>query len=326
MLDVDGATVSFGTTRAVDAASLRVGDGTVVALMGPSGSGKTTLLRAVAGLEHLDGGDIRWDGESVVSVPVHRRRFGVMFQDLALFPHRSVAENIAFGLRMQGWRGPAIDDRVAELLALTGLEGMGPRSVGTLSGGQQQRVALARTLAPRPRLLLLDEPLGSLDRALSEQVLDEMRAIFEQLESTVVYITHDRHEAFTIADEIAVMRDGNIVRSGTPESLWRDPQTEFLASFMGMANVLPAEAVASWLGNPSDRRAVVLEPNALRLVEGSAPGPEVTVIRDRFQGGIHRITVAMRDGCELVLHSSQRWPAGTQLRLDIDRGAVAWVD
>jgi thiamine transport system ATP-binding protein len=219
MLELGGITVRFGRIAALDDVILTVPDRSVVALIGPSGSGKSTLLRVIAGLEHPDAGEIRWDGETILEVPPHRLDFGMMFQDYALFPHRSVAQNVAFGLRMNRFAGDDLAERTKASLELVGLAGYGSRSVGTLSGGEQQRVALARTLAPEPRLVLLDEPLGALDRALRERLVEDMREIFDSVEATALYVTHDREEAFTIADRVAIIDEGKIQAEGTRREL-----------------------------------------------------------------------------------------------------------
>lgn len=218
MLAVETATVRFGGRTALDAVDLEVADHEIVCVLGPSGSGKSTLLRAVAGLQPLDGGRVLLDGEDQAPLPVHRRGLGLMFQDHQLFPHRDAGANVAFGLRMHGVPRAERDRRADELLDLVGLPGAGRRAVTALSGGEQQRVALARALAPRPRLLMLDEPLGQLDRSLRERLVVELRTLFGRLGTTVLAVTHDQGEAFALADRVVVMRDGRIAQAGTP---WR---------------------------------------------------------------------------------------------------------
>ena len=212
MLAVQGATVRFDGLTAVEGLDLMVGDGEVVAVLGPSASGKTTLLRAVAGLQPLDSGSILWDGADLADVPPHRRGFGLVFQDFALFPHLDVGRNVEFGLRMQGLP-PAVRRRAAAAaLERVELPGMERRKVGTLSGGQAQRVALARALAPGPRLLLFDEPLGSLDRALRERLTAELRRLLSGLGVTALYVTHDQEEAFGLADRVMILEAGRARR------------------------------------------------------------------------------------------------------------------
>ncbi|NEA49227.1 ABC transporter ATP-binding protein, partial [Streptomyces sp. SID10815] len=216
LLSLETATVRFGGRAVLDGVGLAVAEHEIVCVLGPSGSGKSTLLRAVAGLQPLDAGRVLLDGRDQAAVPVHRREIGLMFQDHQLFPQRDVAGNVGFGLRMHGTAKDERVARVAELLDLVGLPGAGGRSVAALSGGEQQRVALARALAPRPRLLMLDEPLGQLDRTLRERLVVELRELFGRLGTTVLAVTHDQGEAFALADRVVVMRDGRIAQSGTP--------------------------------------------------------------------------------------------------------------
>lgn len=237
-LSINNVTVRYGTTTAVDGVSVHIEPGQVVALLGASGSGKSSLLRAVAGLEPVAGGDISWNGASVVGVPVHRRGFGLMFQDGQLFPHRTVAGNVAFGLR--GLPNQQRVQRVHDCLDLVGMADYAGRSVLSLSGGQAQRVALARALAPRPSLLLLDEPLSALDRALRERLSTEIRQILRQTSSTCIYVTHDQDEAFAVADIIGVMINGRIAAWASPQELWANPGSVEVAEFLGFGPFIPA--------------------------------------------------------------------------------------
>ena len=237
-LSLRGLRVVYRGTRgaarvtAVDGVDLDVSRGETVALLGPSGCGKSSLLRAVAGLEDLAGGTVMWDGRDVVRVPVHRRGFGLMFQDGQLFPFRDVAGNVAYGLT--GLPRRERRPRVEEMVELVGLPGYGPRDIATLSGGQAQRVALARSLAPRPRLLLLDEPLSALDRALREQLVIDLREILAGQGTTALYVTHDHGEARVVADRVGVMDAGRLLRLDAPEALWADPGDETVARFLGL--------------------------------------------------------------------------------------------
>jgi ABC-type Fe3+/spermidine/putrescine transport system ATPase subunit len=210
MLTVSQVAKSYGDTRAVVNVRFEVGSGEIVAVLGPSGCGKSTLLELIAGLEPLDRGEILWDGESLNHVPPHQRNFGLMFQDFALFPHRNVFDNVAFGMQMAHVSQEEIQNRVHEVLNLVGLPDFGGRDVNTLSGGEQQRIALARSLAPRPRLLMLDEPLGSLDRNLRERLVRDLRQILREQHLTAIYVTHDQEEAFAIADRVVVMNAGKV--------------------------------------------------------------------------------------------------------------------
>jgi thiamine transport system ATP-binding protein len=203
-------------------------------LLGPSGSGKSTLLRAIAGLEPLNAGRISFAGRDLAGVPLHRRGFGFMFQDGALFPHRDVRGNVEFGLRMAGVRSSERAVRVDEVLALVGLAGFGDRRVSKLSGGEQQRVALARTLAPRPRFIMLDEPLGSLDRLLHDRLVDDLRALLRAADLPALVVTHDHDEAAALAGRVALLRDGCIAQQGTLAELTRAPRDDWVAAFLGL--------------------------------------------------------------------------------------------
>ena len=251
-LSVRGLAVTYGDLCAVDGVDLEVAAGEVVALLGASGSGKSSLLRAVAGLEDVAAGEVAWDGRSMVRVPVHKRGFGLMFQDGQLFEHRDVGSNIAYGLT--GLPRAQRGERVREMLELVGLPGFERRRVTTLSGGQAQRVALARALAPAPRLLLLDEPLSALDRALREQLATDVRTILRQGGTTALYVTHDQDEAMTVADRVGVMEAGRLLRLDTPQRLWADPGSSKVARFLGFDVV----------GD------LALAPGALRVVEAAA--------------------------------------------------------
>jgi ABC-type Fe3+/spermidine/putrescine transport system ATPase subunit len=218
--------------------NLTVDEGQILCLLGPSGCGKTTLLRLIAGLEQPDSGTILLEDLDISHVPPHQRGFGLMFQEFALFPHKNVGHNVAFGLQ-QLTQKLAVEARVQEMLALVGLTGFEARDVNSLSGGERQRVALARSLAPGPRLLMLDEPLGALDRALRERLMLELRQILKQLGLTSIYVTHDQTEAFAVADQVVVMNQGRIEQVGTPEDLFYQPATPFVAEFLGFGNLLP---------------------------------------------------------------------------------------
>jgi len=246
--------------------SFSLAAGETICLLGASGSGKSTILRIIAGLEQADGGDVCWDGQSLAAVPAHRRNFGLMFQDYALFPHLDVFENVAFGLRMKKWPKNEIQPRVDETLRQVNLTGFEQRRVTELSGGEQQRVALARALAPRPRLLMLDEPLGALDRALRESLLDEFRAIFRNPSASdrpiaqspnrpmsFVYVTHDQQEAFTLADRIILLRDGQIAQAGTPLEVFARPADGWVARFLGLGNIVEGRCTDSGVETPFGR-------------------------------------------------------------------------
>ncbi len=260
--------------------SLAVLSGETVCLLGASGSGKSTLLRIVAGLESPEHGQVLWDGMDLEHVPAHRRNFGLVFQDYALFPHLSVADNIAFGLRMQKRSAPEIELRIGELLKLVNLEDFGSRRVAELSGGEQQRVALARALAPRPRLLMFDEPLGALDRTLKDELLDELRQILHASGIPAIYVTHDQEEAFTIADRILLLHEGQIVQGGTPAEVYACPASSWVAHFLGAGNILEAQVrqrdAAGWI--------IVTELGEFRVSCGHAhqAGDRVSLLVGRY--------------------------------------------
>jgi thiamine transport system ATP-binding protein len=267
-----------------------VADGEIICVLGPSGSGKSTLLRAVAGLEPEASGRVSWNGTGLAGVPAHRRGFGLMFQDHALFPHRDVLGNVAFGLRMQRLPRADVDHRARDALALVGMSGFERRRVSQLSGGEQQRVALARALAAAPRLLMLDEPLGSLDRSLRDRLVTELRALFVRLGLSILFVTHDHDEAFALADRLVVMHQGRIEQVGTPTEVWKRPGNAFVARFLGW-NVTSAFGCV-----PAAVRA-----DAIRVVSMSDVRGKVTARtfrRDHFLlhvevNGAHPIQVAV---------------------------------
>jgi ABC-type Fe3+/spermidine/putrescine transport system ATPase subunit len=230
MLEVIALDVVIDAKPILENVNLHVATGEIVAVLGPSGSGKSTLLRAIAGLVEPSAGDIEWNGVSIVGVPSHRRKFGLMFQGYALFPHMTVAENVGFGLKMAGQSD--IDAQVVEALGAVGLQGFALRRIDSLSGGEQQRVALARTLAPNPELVMLDEPLGALDRNLRQQLVNDTRRVLEERDVTALVVTHDREEAVALSNRLALMRDGTIVQTGTLEHLLADPVDEWVANFI----------------------------------------------------------------------------------------------
>lgn len=237
-LTVQGLSVIYPATgpnppvHAVNSVDLQVGSGEIVALLGASGSGKSSLLRAIMGLEPVAAGAITWDGRDMVTVPVHERGFGLMLQDGQLFPFRDVAGNVAYGLAGQPRHQRAA--RVSQMLKLVGLPGYEKRSINTLSGGQAQRVALARSLAPQPRLLGLDEPLSALDRTLREQLAQDLRRVLNELGTTALYVTHDQDEAMLLADRVGVMDAGRLLRIDTPAGLRADPGSPVVARFLGL--------------------------------------------------------------------------------------------
>jgi ABC-type Fe3+/spermidine/putrescine transport system ATPase subunit len=241
-VEIRGVTKRFGDSAAVDGVSLEIGRGELFALLGPSGCGKTTLLRMIGGLEAPSAGSIHIDGADVTAVPPHERPVNMVFQQYALFPHLTVAENVAFGLRYKGVPKRSWAAEVAEALALVRLSGFEKRRPDQLSGGQRQRVALARAIVLEPRVLLLDEPLGALDQKLRKEVQVELKTLQRTLEITFVFVTHDQEEALALSDRMAVMSHGRVVQMGSPAEIFERPETELVAEFMGAANFFTAEA------------------------------------------------------------------------------------
>lgn len=237
MLEISHVSYAYDSIQALQDVSLTIDEGEVLCLLGPSGCGKTTLLRVIAGLEAGYTGIVEINNEDISSVPVHERDFGLMFQDFALFPHMSVEKNVAYGLKRKGWDKHQIRQQVDSMLKKVGLSGFEKRDVNMLSGGQKQRVALARSLAPNPRLLMLDEPLGALDALLRDQLLLELREIIKTIGLTAIYVTHDQKEAYAIADRVAVMNEGRIEQVDTPQNLYYRPETQFVARFLGLYNL-----------------------------------------------------------------------------------------
>lgn len=352
LLEVISVSKAFGGVPVLSSegggVSFRVEEGEIVCLLGPSGCGKTTLLRTVAGLETPDSGQILCDGANMAGVPVHRRGFGLMFQDYALFPHRDVADNVAFGLRMLGLSAAEVRSSVAGMLKLVGLEGYEQRKVYELSGGEQQRVALARSLAPRPRLLMLDEPLGSLDRALREELMNELRAILRRVARpvppalpgagpqrqkgvTALYVTHDQQEAFAVADRVILLDRGRVVQEGSPQEVYRRPANPWVARFLGMANLIPGRVLSAgtvvvetalgpftiaqeggWIAGQAV--TVVIRPEAARM----ATIPEAASFQDGDSAGVG--VEAVVEDCSFRgsrVRLSVRHASGLELTFDL---------
>ena len=333
MLSVSGATVAFGRVTALDGIDLQVATGEVVAILGPSGCGKSTLLRAVAGLQPLDAGEVRWDGEDLAGVPVHRRDFGLMFQEHALFSHRDVAANVAFGLRMQKMDATGRRQRVREVLSLVGLTGFEERQIATLSGGEAQRVALARSLAPEPRLLMLDEPLGSLDRPRRDELTEELRSLLRRIGLTVLHVTHDHDEAFAVADRVAVMQSGRVARIGTPAEIWHAPRWAGVARFLGHANVVAVaeDGAVPWGRLPAPPGPVVLRADAFSRVDDPVLGGDAvvtgTVTDARFRGDRFELTLRTDPGdFELLVRDPHPAAVGDRLTYTVDPAKIAGLD
>jgi ABC-type Fe3+/spermidine/putrescine transport system ATPase subunit len=326
----------FGSAIPADNVSLSIGAGEFFTFLGPSGSGKSTLLRIVAGLERADAGQVLLRGRDVGDVPPWRRHLGMVFQQYANFPHMNVAENVAYGLRRRGLSRPEISARVRELLDLVGLPGFEERRVTQLSGGEQQRVAIARALAPRPELLLLDEPLAALDEKIRREMQGELTKIQEATGTTFVYVTHDQEEALTMSDRIAVLNRGRCVQVDEPERIFRFPRTRFVAGFFRGCNVLDGRlevdddgAVLVLAGRRlalrggggrTGSQAVALRGESLLLGE-QAKGADLVVParldRITYRGVYHDYPLRLDDGQELSATLTQRLPLAEGSRVDV---------
>ncbi|MGD8632386.1 MAG: ABC transporter ATP-binding protein [Anaerolineales bacterium] len=305
-LQVRDITKRFGSTSALSGVSFEVEEGQIISVLGPSGCGKSTLLHIIAGLELPDSGSVHWKGQDLATIPPHERRFGLMFQEFALFPHMDVAENVSFGLRMLRMEPDDIEHRTKQVLELVGMRGFEKRNVDTLSGGERQRVALARSLAPQPRLLMLDEPFGALDRTLRERLMLQLPEILRAMNQTAIYVTHDQEEAFAVAARVVIMQAGRVVQIGTPEEIYCNPASLFVARFLGLSNLLEVEAVQP------QRKTVRTPIGVFKLAEKvqagttlllrpdkvvlGGQGPTVlegAVIQRSFRGSSQRLKVAL---------------------------------
>ena len=320
--------------------SFDVEQGRITCLLGASGSGKTTLLRIIAGLETATEGHIILDGTDITSTPTHQRGIGLMFQDYALFPHKTVSQNVAFGLggkkRITN-RALRIKIalRVEEMLALVGLADLSHRDVNALSGGERQRVALARSLAPQPRLLLLDEPLGALDRNLRERLLEEFPSILRQVGVTAITVTHDQEEAFALADHVVLLNEGRVIQSGTPQHVYDHPPNMWAARFLGLNNLLPQDALRELPSPRSSNQTMLIHPWGIHLnassggvtprTKPSPCPPDVrhftgTVTRCTFHGPIYQLTVNTPAGdLHFTRHPGQHIPAAGD-------SVTGWID
>jgi thiamine transport system ATP-binding protein len=325
-LELVSVSVHRGSTVACADVSLVVRRGETLALLGPSGSGKTSLLRAIAGLEPLMAGHIRFDSDDLNDVPPNRREFGVMFQDLALFPHRDVVGNVVYALERHRVAKSVREQRVRLLLAQLGLEGKETRSMRELSGGERQRVALARSLAIEPRLLLLDEPLGALDRQLRERLADDLRTMLRHTGLPAIVVTHDHDEAFALADRVALMRGGRIVQTGRPAEVWNAPVDEWVSDFVGNPTAIDAvvrnRVISTPWGTVEIDRAhpdgsvrLVVPTSAVTIdANGSWRGEAISVRpqRDRV-----RVEIAGEGEARLVVFSDEPVSEGSTLRLRV---------
>ena len=338
VVEIDRVEKHYGSVAALAGVSLTFADGEFFGLLGPSGSGKTTLLRAIAGFVDPDAGVIRLDGRDIGHTPVHKREIGMVFQNYALFPHMSVFDNIAFGLSVRGQPTQDIKRRVGEMLALVRLSGMEKRTPRQLSGGQQQRIALARALVTRPRLLLLDEPLGALDKRLRQQMQIELKQIQREVGITTIFVTHDQEEALTLSDRIAIFDEGKVVQAGNPHAVYERPATAFAANFLGDANffegkVLGPGLIAAAEGEiatedslPATGAQVMLavRPEKISLVRPDSPVAPGNRLEGQLgqavysgMSTIHKVTVADRELTVFAQNrSGQDFAPGDAVRLE----------
>lgn len=302
LLEITGLSKHYGGQPLLSGINFSLQRGEILCLLGPSGSGKTTLLRMLSGLELPDQGTICFNSKNLAGIPPHKRHFGMMFQDYALFPHKNITENIAFGLEMQNWSHNKQKKRIDEMLALVGLQGFAQRNLDTLSGGERQRVALARSLAPQPQLLLLDEPLGSLDRTLRDHLAGEIRAILKSQNVTAVFVTHDQSEAFTVADQIAILHRGKMEQLAPPEQLYRQPANGDVARFLGFKNIIERAAAEEILPGallPDNAKLLLVRPEAAIIATKIDRSPADTIISGTvtkriFQGQMFQIDVEVK--------------------------------
>jgi putative spermidine/putrescine transport system ATP-binding protein/spermidine/putrescine transport system ATP-binding protein len=342
-LALSGLTKTYGETIAVDTVTFRIATGEMVALLGPSGCGKTTTLRMIAGLIEPSAGDIQIGGRSITNVPVHKRNIGMLFQNYALFPHLSVGQNIAFGLEMRGVRRAEAARRVKDALALVQLGHLGDRLPTSLSGGQQQRVALARALVIEPSVMLLDEPLGALDKSLRESMQVELRQLQQRLGITTVIVTHDQEEALTLADRIVIMRAGRLEQIGTPQEIYSRPVSRFVAGFIGASNFLRGYVagqeggtalvalqggsrltVQSASAPPAGEVMVALRPEAISVQpftgdhDTAVNATPATIEQIIYRGSLTHLYLRMDDGAPLLAFHQNR--AGERAPADLSPG------
>lgn len=353
-ISIGGLTKRYGDLYALDSVDLDIKSGEFLTLLGPSGSGKTTLLMAIAGFNRPDAGSIRFGDTEMILTPPHKREVGMVFQSYALFPHMTVAQNIAFPLKLRGAKPKEIGERVNEALDTVQLTDLGSRSIDQLSGGQRQRVALARAFVFRPRILLMDEPLSALDKKLRERMQIELKQLHRQLGVTTVYVTHDQREALTMSDRIAVINDGKLMQLDTPEAIYNRPVNAFVADFIGESTQLPLQLAASGIlefqnqeiievplhpdGQSQNERqdwSLVVRPERLFIADDNAVATPQTIVLDGtvresvFQGESAFVLLELGDGTEFSLRAgggtgsrAQHLHSGEQIKIGMQRQDV----
>jgi ABC-type Fe3+/spermidine/putrescine transport system ATPase subunit len=336
MLSVTNIYKEYENKPLLQGVSFDVQQGETICLLGRSGSGKSTILRIIAGIEAPESGDVFWKNQNLKEVPVHKRKFGFMFQDYALFPHKNVYENVAFGLKMQNLPVDLVEEKVSSVLAKVKMQEFRHRQVTDLSGGEQQRVALARALAPEPRLLMLDEPLGALDRNLREQLMDELRLLLHESNIPAIYVTHDQEEAFTIGDRLILLNDGQIIQNASPEDVYQTPKNAWVAKFIGLSNLLEGVIqstqplmVSTKIGdfsintelpqnaNFGDPVMLLLRPDALSMTDNNLNQFQAQVMDDVFLGNQWRGKLRMSD-LEFSFLVDEPISIGSMIKISID--------
>ncbi|MEH3131327.1 MAG: ABC transporter ATP-binding protein [Mycolicibacterium neoaurum] len=338
-VELQELTRTFGSVRALDGLNLRIEPGELVALLGPSGCGKTTAMRILAGLEEATSGKVLIDGRDISRVPANKRDMGMVFQAYSLFPHLTVLDNVAFGLKMRGVGAVERRSRAAEMLELVGLSAQSGRYADELSGGQQQRVALARALAVRPRVLLLDEPLSALDAKVRTQLRDEIRRVQLEVGTTTLFVTHDQEEALAVADRVGVMNAGRLEQLAAPAELYAHPATPFVADFVGLSNKVAATVsggtagllgvkVPALPGSVDGTGVAMVRPESVTVQ--ADPAGEATVVAVAFLGAISRVSVTLADGAALYAQmnssAARAFAPGDRVTVGLEPGGVLVIE
>lgn len=340
MLSVRNLYKKYENQPLLEGVSFDVQQGETICLLGRSGSGKSTILRIIAGIETPESGEVYWDHQNLKDVPVHKREFGFMFQDYALFPHKDVFENVAFGLKMKNLPADLIEEKVNAVLSKVKMDKFRHRQVSDLSGGEQQRVALARSLAPEPRLLMLDEPLGALDRNLREELMVELRLILHETEIPAIYVTHDQEEAFTIGDRLVLLNNGRIIQDAPPEIVYQHPKNTWVAKFIGLSNLIDGSilsidplVVRTNIGDFSiqtglpenaklgDKVMLLLRPDAISQGEHGINKIQAQIEDDVFLGNQWRVKIRIEE-LALSFLIENPIPIGSEVNFSIDPAQI----
>ncbi len=340
MLSVRNLYKKYENQPLLEGVSFDVQQGETICLLGRSGSGKSTILRIIAGIETPESGEVYWDHQNLKDVPVHKREFGFMFQDYALFPHKDVFENVAFGLKMKNLPADLIEEKVNAVLSKVKMDNFRHRQVSDLSGGEQQRVALARSLAPEPRLLMLDEPLGALDRNLREELMVELRLILHETEIPAIYVTHDQEEAFTIGDRLVLLNNGRIIQDAPPEIVYQHPKNTWVAKFIGLSNLIDGSilsidplVVRTNIGDFSiqtglpenaklgDKVMLLLRPDAISQGEHGINKIQAQIEDDVFLGNQWRVKIRIEE-LALSFLIENPIPIGSEINFSIDPAQI----